>query len=261
MTLHVREGQFTAVLGAPGSGKSTLLQHMNGLLVADQGRVRVRDVEIIPGERKSVPPRLRKTAGLVFQYPEQQLFEETVERELCFGPLNFGAGEAEAKAAARQAAALMHIDDRLLPRSPFELSSGQMRKCAIAAVLASEPDILVLDEPTAAMDPISRKELLELLSGLCRNQRKTIIMVTHRLEEVLDYADEYVVLETGKTIFQGDADSLLDRPDILARAGIALPKPVRLAEALSAQFGTDKPGGACRSVAAMAGWIEQLMEG
>lgn len=259
ITLDFTVGRFTAVLGAPGSGKSTLLQHLNGLLLPDQGRVRVMDYHLLPGEGK-VPAGLRKRVGLVFQYPELQLFDETIEKDLCFGPLNFGASLEEAKAKAHRAAMAMNLDLALLGKNPFELSSGQMRKAAVAAVLAAEPDILVLDEPTASLDPVSRKELLELLSKLTRSEGKTVIMVTHRLEEVLPFADEYAVLGDGKLIFHGDGEELLQQRQILEQAGIMLPASIRLAEALVRRMGKPLSPQAYRDEDQLAEWMIQAME-
>lgn len=181
--------------------------------------------------------KLRQRVGLVFQYPEQQLFEETVERELMFAPLNFGMSEAEAREAALQAAASVGLDEKLLTCSPFRLSSGQMRKVALAAVLAADPDVIALDEPTASLDPVSRQELMELLRSLCTEQGKTVLIVTHRLEEAAAYADEFVVLKDGGVIFQGDVRQLLDSPDTLEAGGIVPPRAKRTADVIAATFG------------------------
>ena len=189
VTLELTEGRMIALLGAPGSGKSTLLQHLNGLLVPDQGRIHILDFTMDSQAASDVPNELRRRVGLVFQYPESQLFEATVEKDLLFGPLNFGATEAEASQAALIAAEAIGLDAAVLTKNPFELSSGQMRKAAVAAVLASDPDILVLDEPTASLDPASRIELMQMLHNLCQQHGKTIIVITHRLEESISYAD------------------------------------------------------------------------
>lgn len=257
LDLELAEGRLIAVLGAPGSGKSTLLQHMNGLLRPDEGRIRILDFRIVPGKGK-VPSGLRKRVGLVFQFPEYQLFEETVEKDIRIGPLNFGAGESEAAEAAARAASDMGLDPGLLKRSPFQLSSGQMRKAAVAAVLASEPDILVLDEPTASLDPAGKEELMRLLSGLRRERDRTVVIVTHRLEEVLAYADDFVVLKHGKVIFHGDAATLLKRSDVLEEAGIAPPISVRIAGRIAERLG-ERPPESISDAAALAEWIADVI--
>ena len=247
-----------AMLGAPGSGKSTLLQHLNGLLQPDEGQLRVMEVELSPGKQEKAPFLLRRKVGLMFQYPEQQLFEETVENDLRFGPLNFGATREEADRAVWLAAEAMHLDEEILKKSPFELSSGQMRKVAMAAVLAANPDIFVADEPTASLDPMSRDELLRLLSDLCSKLGKTVIIVTHRLEEVLGYADDYVVLSKGKVVFHGDESALLRSSSILQDAGLVVPSSIRLLSAVAASFGI-APEMQTRSPSEAAAWIASTL--
>jgi energy-coupling factor transport system ATP-binding protein len=248
--LELREGHFTAILGAPGSGKSTLLQHMNGLLLPEEGIITIQGYRLeasVKGKRGRkpkqlrIPVGLRKSVGLVFQFPEQQLFEETVLKDLMFGPLNFGASEVEARVAAQEAATAMGLSEELLGSSPFQLSDGQMRKAAIASVLASKPDIIVLDEPTASLDQSSRSELIVLLDRLCREQGKTIIIVTHRLEEVMMYADEFVVMSEGKVIFQGGAGDVLRNFDKLETAGIVPPPAVMLLTGVAERWGVPLP--------------------
>lgn len=234
--LHIETGRFVAVLGAAGSGKSTLLQHMNGIVHPTFGKLRILDVDVYAGEPIHRPSRLRKRVGLVFQFPEQQLFAETVEEELCFGPLNFGATQEEALAAAREALAAIGMDASIMERHPYELSGGQMRKVAIAAVLAAKPDILVLDEPTASLDPASREELLTLLSRMCQEQGKTIIMVTHRLEEVLPHTDEYIVMQEGRAVFHGQLSGLEEMATVFTNNGISLPGALLFMHELRSRF-------------------------
>lgn len=278
--LTIREGQFVAVLGAPGSGKTTLLQHLNGLLRPDTGAVEVMGFRLEGGmdstaasggddcgrrrrrgrKGKTVAPLgLRRRVGLVFQFPEQQLFEETVERDLRFGPLNFGFGQTAAAEAARKAAREAGLDEELLGRSPFALSGGQMRKAAIAAVLAADPDVLALDEPASSLDQASREELMRLLHEWRRERGKTVVIVTHRLEEVLPYADEYVVLDAGKCIFQGDAAELLGQPQVLARAGADVPDSAALLAEVAAAFAAEAPTPGLDPDSA-ASWIQQLLD-
>jgi energy-coupling factor transport system ATP-binding protein len=275
LNLELEEQRFIAVLGAPGSGKSTMLQLLNGLLKADEGHVQILDyvlestedaLEGLKQKRLSkrekrkrlavsqVPSGLRRRVGLVFQFPEHQLFEATVEQDLRFGPLNFGASEEEATLAARRAAETMGLGEELLARSPFELSSGQMRKAAIASVLAAEPDVLVLDEPTASLDALSREELMHMLQAQCKVQGRTVIIVTHRLEEVMTVADQFIVLGKGKVLFQGNGADLLSCPDVLEEAGIMPPRSVRLAGAIAQRLGLSAPERVL-DASALAEWI------
>ena len=231
------------MLGAPGSGKSTLLQHCNGLMLPQEGRIRVYDCEL--NGSKPDPKRLqrlRKRVGLVLQFPEHQLFEDTLANDLCFGPLNFGASKEEALAAAREALELVGLDESFLHRNPFGLSGGQQRKAAIATVLAANPDLLVLDEPTASLDQASRKELLRLLAGLCRDKGCTVVVVTHRLEEVLPYADDVVAMRDGRIACHGGLEHMLLRcPEQLEEAGVELPASVRLLREAGAMLGSPLP--------------------
>ncbi|WP_040950736.1 ATP-binding cassette domain-containing protein [Gorillibacterium massiliense] len=241
--LSLTEGKFIAVLGAPGSGKSTLLQHFNGLLLPQSGDIHILDFHIKAGDSAKGLGKLRKRVGLVFQFPEQQLFEDTVEKDIMFGPVNFGVPEDEAREAARRAVEALSLDAEILARNPFQLSSGQMRKAAIATILAAEPDVFVLDEPTASLDQASREELLLLLRRLSTEQGRTIIIVTHRLEEVLKYADEYVVLQQGEAVFHGTPAGLLERTDLLDAAGIQVPASVRFLREFCQRFGVTPPDG------------------
>ncbi|EFU43168.1 ABC transporter related protein [Paenibacillus vortex V453] len=259
LNLELEEGRMIAVLGAPGSGKSTMLQHMNGLMRADEGLVRILDFNLESGDSRKIPPKLRQRVGLVFQYPEQQLFEDTVEKDLLFGPLNFGWSEAEAAEAVRRAAFFVGLDEALLAQSPFKLSSGQMRKAAVAAVLAADPDILALDEPTASLDPASREDLMQRLHGLTKAEGKTVIVVTHRLEELVSYADDFVVIKGGRVIFQGTARELVHKQEVLEEAGLMAPSSVRIAGTLAAQLGIETPE-MLPDAAALAAWYAGLLE-
>ncbi|MBD8498116.1 ATP-binding cassette domain-containing protein [Paenibacillus arenosi] len=224
------QGQFYAILGSAGSGKSTLLQHVNGIFQPTTGRLRVLDVTFEAGIKQKGLKPLRKRVGLVFQFPEQQLFADTVEQDLMFGPLQFGMSEQEARQAALEALRTVGLPEAVLTMNPFQLSGGQMRKAAIAAVLASNPDLLVLDEPTATLDPISRIELLDLLHRLTIEQGKTVAVVTHRLDEVLPVASHYMLMQAGRLVFQGIRTELLAQPLQLQDAGIVLPAALRLGQ-------------------------------
>ena len=236
ISLGVGSGQFIGVAGTTGSGKSTLLQLFNGIIKPTAGTVAVLDVMIRADQKAPKLRELRRRVGLVFQLPEQQMFEDTVEKDICFGPMNFGAGEEEAKQRALQAFGKMGLDPALLQRSPFQLSGGQMRKAAIASVLAMDPDILVLDEPTATLDPVSRRELIQLLQTLCREEGKTIIMVTHRMDELLEAADRWIILHSGECVYNGTARELAGRVEVLEQCGMAVPLPLRCWGILAERF-------------------------
>jgi energy-coupling factor transport system ATP-binding protein len=256
INLNIPKGSMMGIAGATGSGKSTLLQLFNGILKPTEGSVTVLDVTIRAGEK---PPKLlplRRRVGLVFQFPEQQMFEDTVEKDLCFGPLNFGMSLEEAKERARKAMTDMGLDLGLLERNPFRLSGGQMRKAAIASVLAMDPDIVVLDEPTATLDPVSRAELIGLLTRLCREQGRTIIIVTHRMDELLPYADSWALLGEGRLVFQGSREELAADPQVLERCGLAVPQSLRYWRAVADRFGLS--GDPCLTAEALAGLIASL---
>ena len=197
--LSIKEGSYTALVGHTGSGKSTLLQHLNALLKPTEGQVKIGDRMITPTtDNKNLKP-VRKKVGIVFQFPGAQLFEETV----AFGPKNFGASDEEAFVLAKENLKLVGLDEEYLERSPFELSGGQMRRVAIAGVLAMEPEILVLDEPTAGLDPLGRKEMMEMFLRLHREKNMTIVLVTHLMDDVANFADYVYVLEKGHVVKHG----------------------------------------------------------
>lgn len=236
LNLSIPKGSIVGIAGATGSGKSTLLQLFNGILKPTAGTVKVLDVTLQAGEKSPKLLPLRRRVGLVFQFPEQQMFEETVEKDICFGPLNFGMSLEEAQEKARKAMTDMGLDLALLQRNPFHLSGGQMRKAAIASVLAMDPEIVVLDEPTATLDPISRAELISLLERLCREQGRTIVIVTHRMDELLPYADSWIVLKEGRAAFQGSIRELAADPAILERCGLTVPQSLRYWRAVADRF-------------------------
>ncbi|WP_328802979.1 ATP-binding cassette domain-containing protein [Saccharibacillus alkalitolerans] len=227
VNMRVRRGTLVGIAGGTGSGKSTLLQLLNGLLLPTGGSVRVLDHTLLPGMKKPKLNALRRRIGLSFQFPEQHLFEDTVEKDLMFGPLNFGLPKEEAQRRAAEALASMGLGEELLLRHPLTLSGGQMRRVAIASVLAAGPEIMMLDEPTATLDSAARRELIALLARLCREEGRTILMVTHRIEELLEAADEWIVMHEGRAVFRGDADELADRADELAGWGVAVPEQLR----------------------------------
>ena len=192
-----RDGAFTALIGQTGSGKSTLVQHINALLLPTEGTVYVLDREIKAGSEPKGLKSLRKDVGLVFQFPEYQLFEETVIKDVMFGPKNFGLTEEQAHIKAANALKMTGLEKETWERSPLELSGGQKRRTAIAGILAMDPKVLVLDEPTAGLDPVGPVAMMELFSELNRKHGKTVLIVTHDMEQVFRYCDEVVVVEKG----------------------------------------------------------------
>lgn len=222
VSLKIPQGSFTALIGHTGSGKSTLIQHINALLLPSNGEVDIDEFVIRAVEKPEVLKPLRKKAGLVFQFPEYQLFEETIEKDIIFGPTNFGMSEEEAKERAVKVLKLVGLDESYLERSPFELSGGQKRRVAIAGILAMEPDILVLDEPTAGLDPQGAKEMLELFKKF-QESGKTVIMVSHDMNHVLQYCDHVVVMNHGEVERYCDVNELFSERDYLESMSIDLP--------------------------------------
>lgn len=224
------DGKMIAIIGHTGSGKSTLVQHMNALLLPTSGEVQVDDYIVKPLKNKGLK-QLRKRVGLVFQFPEYQLFENTVEKDIIFGPKNFGVGEEECKVIAKKVIKQVGLDESYLEVSPFELSGGQKRRVAIAGILAMNPDVLVLDEPTAGLDPNGAKEMLDLFVSL-NKQGKTILIVTHEMDYVLEYCQECVVMKDGDVVYQGTPTSLFADNDILEKCELDCPSSFELAKKL-----------------------------
>ena len=223
VSLTIEDGSYTALIGHTGSGKSTILQLLNGLLVPSQGSVRVFDTLITSTSKNKDIRQIRKQVGLVFQFAENQIFEETVLKDVAFGPQNFGVSEEEADKIAREKLALVGIDESLFDRSPFELSGGQMRRVAIAGILAMEPAILVLDEPTAGLDPLGRKELMNLFKKL-HQSGMTIILVTHLMDDVAEYANQVYVMEKGRLVKGGKPSDVFQDVVFMEEVQLGVPK-------------------------------------
>ena len=232
VSLTIEDGSYTAIIGHTGSGKSTILQLLNGLLVPTDGSVRVFDTLITPTSVNKQIRQIRKQVGLVFQFAENQIFEETVLKDVAFGPQNFGVSVEEAEAIAREKLALVGIDESLFDRSPFELSGGQMRRVAIAGILAMEPRILVLDEPTAGLDPIGRKELMTLFKKL-HQDGITIVLVTHLMDDVAEFADQVYVMEKGKLVKGGKPSLVFQNVEFMEKIQLGVPKITRFAQRLA----------------------------
>ncbi len=223
VSLTIEDGSYTALIGHTGSGKSTILQLLNGLLVPSQGSVRVFDTLITSTSKNKDIRQIRKQVGLVFQFAENQIFEETVLKDVAFGPQNFGVSEEDAEQIAREKLALVGIAESLFDRSPFELSGGQMRRVAIAGILAMEPAILVLDEPTAGLDPLGRKELMNLFKKL-HQSGMTIVLVTHLMDDVAEYANQVYVMEKGRLVKGGKPSDVFQDVVFMEEVQLGVPK-------------------------------------
>lgn len=232
INLTIELGSFLTVIGHTGSGKSTLIQHMNALLQPHSGTVRILDKEIIGGKKNTGVNQVRQRVGLVFQFPEYQLFEETVEKDIMFGPMNFGVSKEEAKQRAREAIKMVGLDEEMLQRSPLNLSGGQMRRVAIAGILAMRPDVLVLDEPTAGLDPQGQVEMMELFNDLHQRYNKTIILITHNMNHVLEYAERVIVMADSQIVFDGSPLELFSNRNFLETHHLDLPDLLKLAYAI-----------------------------
>lgn len=233
VNLEIRPHRMTAIVGATGSGKSTLVQHLNALLVPDEGQLVVEDKVIYSNKKNTGLKALREKVGLVFQFPEAQLFEETILKDVMFGPLNFKKSQQEAKTLAIKALEMVNIDAELYEQSPLELSGGQKRRVAIAGILALNPDILVCDEPTAGLDPQGQIQMMTLFKRINKEENKTVILVTHDLQDVLDYADDVVVMDQGEVIFHDTKEVFFNHSEIIETIQNVLPKVIQFRLALN----------------------------
>ncbi|CAM4083872.1 energy-coupling factor ABC transporter ATP-binding protein [Mesobacillus thioparans] len=238
VSIDIPSGTYLAVIGHTGSGKSTVLQHLNALLKPTKGSVLIGSREIKAGRKEKNLKGVREKVGIVFQFPEHQLFEETVEKDIMFGPMNFGVSESEAKARAIAALKLVGLPEDILEKSPFDLSGGQMRRVAIAGVLAMEPEVIVLDEPTAGLDPRGRKEIMDLFYSLHKKRNLSTVLVTHSMEDAARYADEIVVMHQGKVFTKGTPDQIFSDPVALLELGLDVPEVVGLQLKIEEAFNT-----------------------
>lgn len=226
ISLSIPDGEFIGIIGHTGSGKSTLIQHMNGLIKADSGSIYYNGKDIYDKDFKMTD--LRRKVGLVFQYPEHQLFEATVIKDVLFGPTNMGLDKLKAELAAYGALKAVGIGDDLIDASPFELSGGQKRRVAIAGVLAMSPEILILDEPTAGLDPAGRTELLNLLRDIHKNKGITVILVSHSMEDVAEYAERIIVIDDGEIKYDDEPRKVFAHAEELRKMGLEIPQCTEL---------------------------------
>ena len=226
VSFTLERGEFIGVIGHTGSGKSTLMQHLNGLLKPDSGTILLDGTDIWKDKKTTRQTRFR--VGLVFQYPEYQLFEETVYKDIAFGPKNMGLDAAEIDRRVKESAAAVGLAEELLTVSPFDLSGGQKRRVAIAGVLAMEPELLILDEPTAGLDPAGREEILSYIDGYRRAKQATIMMVSHSMGDVARMADRLIVMNKAKLALLGTPDEVFRQADALVKMGLDIPVLTRV---------------------------------
>jgi energy-coupling factor transport system ATP-binding protein len=226
-----KEGEFIAILGHTGAGKSTLVQHMNALMYPTSGIVTVFGQDLPPKKRERVN-HLRRKVGLVFQFPEYQLFENTIIEDISFGPKNFKETKEHALENAKKAAKQVGLDESMYDKSPFRISGGQMRRVAVAGILAMDPSILVLDEPTRGLDPRGRDEMMEIFNNIHENENKTIVLISHDMDIVSKYAKRIIVLKEGKIVFDGCKEDLFNHKDFDS-FNLDLPTPLKMMKYLS----------------------------
>lgn len=229
----IKEGSYTAIVGHTGSGKSTLIQHLNALKVPTNGSVWLDNFEITADKKNQSLKEIREKVGVVFQFPEAQLFEETIGKDIAFGPQNFGVSEEEALKKAEKILPVVGLDKSFMDRSPFDLSGGQMRRVAIAGVLVMEPEVLVLDEPTAGLDPQGQREMMDLFKKIHEEQNITIVLVTHQMEDVAEYANHMIVLDQGRLVAEDSPTNVFKNEEWLQSVQLDVPQSVAFAKKLA----------------------------
>ncbi len=234
VNLTINEGDFLGIIGHTGSGKSTFIMHLNGLYKLQSGEIDVFDIKLVPDKKnKSDLRRLRGTVGMVFQYPEYQLFEDTVAKDVAFGPKNMGLDDEEVAKRVKRAIELVGLDyEDIKDRAPFELSGGQKRRVAIAGIIAMQPKVLILDEPTAGLDPYGKEQILSLITHLKKECSPTVIVISHDVDEITRFASRIIVFNDGKVMFDLPMNELFRHADELHSVGLEIPKAVRIADKL-----------------------------
>ena len=238
VSFEIASGECIGIIGHTGSGKSTLLQHMNGLLKPHSGEIIVSDMNIGDGSVKKVD--ISKNVGLVFQYPEYQLFEETVAKDVAFGPRNLGVPEDEIPDIVRESIELLGLDyDAVAEKSPFELSGGQKRRVAIAGVLAMKPKVLILDEPTAGLDPASKRDMLEVIKRLRQERNLIVVFVSHNMKDIAELSDRIIVMNGGKLVMNGSPKEVFARASELKSMGLSVPPVTEILYEVSEKLGLE----------------------
>ena len=238
VSFEIASGECIGIIGHTGSGKSTLLQHMNGLLKPHSGEIIVSDMNIGDGSVKKVD--ISKNVGLVFQYPEYQLFEETVAKDVAFGPRNLGVPEDEISSIVRESIELLGLDyDAVAEKSPFELSGGQKRRVAIAGVLAMKPKVLILDEPTAGLDPASKRDMLEVIKRLRQERNLIVVFVSHNMKDIAELSDRIIVMNGGKLVMNGSPKEVFARASELKSMGLSVPPVTEILYEVSEKLGLE----------------------
>ncbi|WP_085993657.1 energy-coupling factor ABC transporter ATP-binding protein [Oceanobacillus senegalensis] len=238
VSFHIKSGSFVAIVGHTGSGKSTLISHLNGLSIPTKGKVRIGDYSLSKEKKPNNMKELRSRVGVVFQYPEHQLFEETVKKDIAFGPDNFGVSKEEIEKRIQSIVPAVGLPQDVLDRSPFDLSGGQMRRVAIAGVLAVNPDILVLDEPTAGLDPRGQKEIMDMFYKLHYEKGLTTVLVTHSMEDALKYADHVIILNKGMKYMEGKPEEVFTQKEALHKVQLDVPEIVSFLNRFNEKYST-----------------------
>lgn len=257
--LLIPSGSYQAIIGHTGSGKSTVLQHLNALLKPTEGVIRIGNTEVVADKKNKKLREIRQKVGIVFQFPEHQLFDETVLKDIMFGPMNFGVSEEEARKRAIELVKLLGLPDEVMEKSPFDLSGGQMRRVAIAGVLAMNPEVLVLDEPTAGLDPRGRKEIMELFRRLHEEKGLTTVLVTHSMEDAARYADRIAIMHNGKCVLQGLPQDIFSDEDRLMDYRLELPQSIKFQKKIEEMIG-QKLGTLCLTEETLAEELARLMK-
>ncbi|SHG11353.1 energy-coupling factor ABC transporter ATP-binding protein [Ornithinibacillus halophilus] len=260
ISFHITSGSFVAIIGHTGSGKSTLLQHLNGLVKPTKGEVTIGDYHLSNDKKIRNIKELRSKVGIVFQYPEHQLFEETVEKDIAFGPENFGVEKSEIQSRIQEILPAVGLPKEMLERSPFDLSGGQMRRVAIAGVLAVKPKVLVLDEPTAGLDPRGQKEIMDMFYDLHQKQGLTTVLVTHSMEDAVKYADHVIILNKGNKYMEGKPEEVLSDQKALNKVNLDVPEMIQFLLAFEKRFGMKIPYER-QSVQKLAVQMQHLLKG
>lgn len=241
LSLSISSGSFVAIIGHTGSGKSTLIRHLNGLEIPTSGEVDIGDFHLAKDKKIKNMKELRSKVGVVFQYPEHQLFEETVEKDIAFGPKNFGVPEADITKRVKTIMPKVGLSNELLEQSPFELSGGQMRRVAIAGVLAIQPEVLVLDEPTAGLDPRGQKEMMDMFYRMHQEENLTTVLVTHSMEDALRYADNVIILNNGTVYMEGAPEEVFVHEKALKDVQLDVPEVIQFLHTFEDRFGVSIP--------------------